>query len=401
MKPAVIPDDENERINALESLDILDTLEEQAYDDLTLLAAQICQVPIALISLVDKERQWFKSHYGLEARETPRQFAFCAHAILDKETFIVPDSSLDERFFDNPLVTGAPNVNFYAGVPLVLSGSKQAVGTLCVIDNTPRELSPEQQRALEALSRQVVSQLELRLKIRELKEMDNIKDEFISMVSHELRTPITAIHGSLSLLKSVFATKIEDKPRELIEIADRNSDRLLSLVNDILDVTKIDAGKMDLDIQTMLVKDILLEAKMLNDPYIDHCECHLKINPEAASASTELKVDKNRIHQILTNLISNAAKFSPRGAEIELNAEVNADNVMISVLDTGPGISAEVQKTLFERFSKLTTKSDKALRGTGLGLYITKNLVEAHGGKVGCESKPGQGSRFFFTIPMA
>ena len=162
-------EDEDARLKALKRLDILDTLEEQAYDDLTLLAAQICGTPIALVSLIDQDRQWFKSHHGLDARETPRNVAFCAHAIHGNKLFLVEDSEKDQRFHDNPLVTGAPNVKFYAGVPLYVEG-KYPVGTLCVIDDHARKLSNEQQQALEALSRQVVTQLELRLKIQKLNE---------------------------------------------------------------------------------------------------------------------------------------------------------------------------------------------------------------------------------------
>ena len=199
MKSAPLPDNEAERIRRLDELGILDTLEEQAYDDLTNLAATICDTPIALVSLVDRDRQWFKSHHGLDARETPRDVAFCSHAILDDNVFVVEDSGKDERFFDNPLATGAPLVKFYAGAPLVTSDNLR-LGTLCVIADEPRTISEAQKSSLGALARQVVSQLELRLKVKELEGLENAKDEFISMVSHELRTPLTSISGSLSLL---------------------------------------------------------------------------------------------------------------------------------------------------------------------------------------------------------
>ncbi|EDY37251.1 GAF [Cyanobium sp. PCC 7001] len=152
---------EQARLEALQGYRILDTEAEQAYDDITLLAAQLCDVPIALISLVDAERQWFKSRVGVDVEETSRDVSFCAHAILSDETLVVRDAREDDRFQDNPLVCSEPNIVFYAGVPLRTPEGAR-IGTLCVIDHRPRELSPTQLQALEALARQVVLQLELK-----------------------------------------------------------------------------------------------------------------------------------------------------------------------------------------------------------------------------------------------
>ena len=149
---------------------------EAAYDDLTHLASQICETPIALISLVDRDRQWFKSHHGLAAGETPRSLAFCAHAIHTEAPLVVPDAEADERFRDNPLVTGAPHVKSYAGVPLD-AGDGLNVGTLCVIDNRARQLKDSQIKALRTIGNQVVSQFQLRTRVRELGQLGRAKDE--------------------------------------------------------------------------------------------------------------------------------------------------------------------------------------------------------------------------------
>lgn len=159
---------EAERLKALHAYKILDTKPEQAFDDLALIASQICGTPIALISMVDEDRQWFKSHVGLDVQETNRSISFCSHAIKQEGIFTIPDTLDDERFRDNPVVTGDPHIRFYAGAPL-LTGEGHALGTLCVVDYVPRKLSEEQNRALAALERQVVAQLELRRNLNELR----------------------------------------------------------------------------------------------------------------------------------------------------------------------------------------------------------------------------------------
>lgn len=158
---AAIPANETERLAALRAYQILDTDPEQVYEDLVFLASVICQTPIAVLTLVDDKRQFFKAKIGLPVNETSRDVSFCAHAILEAEPFIVNDASADSRFAGNPLVTGEPSLRFYAGIPL-RTPEGLALGTICALDSVPRELSAEQSRALEVLARQVMVQLELR-----------------------------------------------------------------------------------------------------------------------------------------------------------------------------------------------------------------------------------------------
>ena len=168
--------DETGRLAALRRYRILDTEPEQAFDDLTLLASQICGTPIALITLLDEKRQWFKSRVGTSATETERSIAFCAHTIQQDDLFVIPDTLADERFRENPLVVDEPGVRFYAGAPLVTHDG-HALGSLCVLDRVPRTLTPEQHAALDALRRQAVAQLELRLNVDELAQALRERDQ--------------------------------------------------------------------------------------------------------------------------------------------------------------------------------------------------------------------------------
>jgi GAF domain-containing protein len=199
MKPP-IPKNEAKRLNVLWQYDILDTVPEEVFDELAELASHICEAPVALITLVDEKRQWFKARVGTSARETSRDISFCAHAMLHDDLFIVSDASKDPRFKKNPLVTGKMKVRFYAGAPLK-SPDGYALGTLCVVDSKPRVLREEQKKSLRILARHVETQLELRRHAKELAEARQHGDRQHAELARA-HVEIAKLRGQLAALKS-------------------------------------------------------------------------------------------------------------------------------------------------------------------------------------------------------
>ena len=214
---------EEERLLDLKSYSILDTLRDMDHDNLTVLAAEICETPISLISLVDEDRQWFKSRNGIKFTQTPRDHAFCAHAINDPENiFIVPDARTDDRFFDNPIVTGEPYVVFYAGMPLV-SDAGMPFGTLCVIDHKPKMLTDRQIELLSILSNQVMNLFKLRKNqillensLKLIEDKNNELEKFAYIAAHDIKSPLIGISGQSELFLSKYSAILDNEGKTIL-----------------------------------------------------------------------------------------------------------------------------------------------------------------------------------------
>ncbi|NBS45604.1 MAG: response regulator [Betaproteobacteria bacterium] len=554
-------DDEQRRLEALHALGILDTAQEPGYDQLTALAAQLCDTPIALVSLVDEHRQWFKSHFGLDLRQTGRAESFCAHAVAARAPLVVTDASADERFERNPLVTGDPGIRAYAGVPLY-SRSGQPLGTLCVIDRRPRPFGDAQLASLKVLAQQVETLFELRATGAELQRREQTlshfealiaeaqtlsdsllwewnvrsgsmkysrsfsemmgypeseddqhfdvwierthpedgpatwalikahikgdipkyeaqyrqrhaqghwvwmhsrgrvverdsagrairmvgvvsdidrskrieqqleranaelarqvqraesllrsKSQFLANVAHEIRTPLNSIVGGAQL--ALMAPSPEQQ-REDISMIHASSQSLLALVNRVLDMSRLEAGALQLE-RTVLWLPLMAQGLVQQfQPQARQkgVDFDVVVSPQLPSA---VWGDGVRLHQVLVNLIGNALKFTEAGSvRVVMDCEPGADiagaessgithnerRLRLSVQDTGVGLSREQIGRLFGRFQQADDSVSRRFGGTGLGLYISRELLTLMGGTLDVDSEPGRGSQFIAKLPL-
>mgnify|MGYP001588695982 FL=1 len=397
MIPARLPASEGRRLDTLARYEILDTSPEQAFDDITMLASQVCETPIALVSLVDKHRQWFKSRAGLEATDTHRDLSFCGHAILRDEIFFVEDALKDSRFINNPLVLDHPNIRFYAGAPLKTPAGEN-IGTLCVIDTIPRKLTEAQKNSLVALSRQVIAQIELRFALQNANLKVRSKALFLADISHEIRTPMNAISSCTNLL----IDQIEDQEqRKMLGLISNASKGLISMIDETLNVTEQDLYDVELKKISFdpreLVKEIvdILGAHALDmDRYI--------YNDTKESVPDSIVGDPIRARQLLYNLAGNALKFCSRTVTVSLDAKQTShgERLLITVKDDGAGMTQQNQNKIFQQFAQAEKNNDVPEIATGPGLSICKTLCNAMKGSISVSSTLGVGTTFSVELPL-
>lgn len=409
MPPAPLPDDEASRLAALRVYQILDTPPEPAYDNLVRLVSAICGAPIALVSFVDEGRQWFKARLGLEAAETPRDMAFCAHAILHDELFVVDDARDDPRFADNPLVRGDPLMRFYAGAPLRARGGER-LGTLCVIDHIPRQLTPGQREALAALKQQAEAHLELRMRAFELaaaeereraaraaiESLQRQKDRLLQYLVHDLKSPISAVllNGRHLLDRGGLDRDAADALGDIVEAAEV----LARLTDDMLDVGRgtsqglalrrepFDAGALAAEVATALRRQS--EGR------------GVRVQLDFDRALGPISADRELVRRVLLNLADNALCHAPRGSAVTLaGAPAGGGRVRLEVRDRGPGVPEPARATIFDDYVSDGDAGVLGRRGHGLGLAFCKLAASAHGGAIGYERSPEGESVFALELP--
>jgi len=398
-----IPDNELQRLAALKRYHILDTLPDDAFDDATKLVAYICGVPIAHISFIDENRQWFKSEIGIGTSEVPREITFCNYTILDTKILEINDTHVNETFKDDPNVTGGFNVRFYAGVPLTTPDGYN-IGTLCAIDHVVKELNENQRNALSIVAKHVITQLELSTKNGQLYAQRKIaeravlaRDSFLANMSHEIRTPLNAIIGFTDLLAQ---TELDETQRDYIESVQIAGENLLLIVNDILDLSKIESGNLPIEAEPFNLKKTLKHVyNLLKVKVQKEVEFNLFLDAEMPDLVIG---DQGRLNQILVNLIGNALKFTNEGEVTvsvkKIDETEDSYSLKFSVKDTGIGIPKDKLETIFERFTQGEESTTRTFGGTGLGLNIVKQLVELQEGQVQVKSTLNRGSEFFFTL---
>lgn len=393
---APLPANEDQRLATLREYRILDTAPDERFDRLTAFAADLFGMPVALISLIDSERQWFKSHYGLPVGESPRSISFCAHTILDDEPLVIEDAAEHPLFRHSPLVNGNPGLRFYAGVALSAANG-QRLGTLCVGDSRPRHFPDQDVIRLQHLAAIASDELELhRARVRADESTNQLKRQLLSSMNHEFRTPLNAILGFSQILEMNMGQRLGREELEYVGAMKTAGETLLRLSDSMMTMAQIEAEAVPFGIETMGAQSLVEEVYALHLPAATLNR--VTFIRRACISAACLQADHSHLLRILGNFISNAFKFTAPGGEVTLGCASEAGRVIFYVDDTGCGIPAARQREAFQSFNRLG-REGSTVAGLGLGLAIASRLALAMQGDIGFESREGVGSRFWVSLP--
>jgi signal transduction histidine kinase len=396
MRIAALPVNETERLAALHTYRIVDAAPITELDNITTIATALCHMPMGMITLVDKDKQWFGAARGINGTAIPRDHSFCAHAILQpQDIFTVPDATADVRFANNPQVVGPPYIKFYAGVPLV-NHDGLALGALCVVDTHQRSLSQEQASSLRVLAKQAMQVMELHKKNQELQErqkelnrMNKELEQFAYLLAHDIKSPCS----NIAALSYLIAEQITDRSPDVDQMLGLLTDtakQIAGMVDGILDharAVNMTEPKKERFYFVDLVQDL---NKLLTNT--DDCMISV-VNP-----NTELWACRADITRILLNLCTNAIKYNDKADKaITLTVTNRAADYLIAVTDNGTGILPEYFNRIFDLFGTVAPKGTDTT-SFGIGLYTVKRLVDRLGGKITVSSQVNQGSTFSFTV---
>lgn len=391
-----LPTNENERLNAVKSYGLLDTLPESDFDDITKIISAICEVPISLITLLDTERNFLKSHHGLDLEESPRSISFCGHAILSEEDiYIVEDARESTIFHDNPLVTEFQAI-FYAGVPL-RNPEGYPLGTLCIYDHKPRKLNENQIQTLKIIAKQVMNLFELRKKNRlletateHLETQNQFLEMFSGQVSHDLKSPLANITSLTQFIKDENSKVLSEESLEYLKLINESSVSLRNYIDGALNHYKASSSLENRNDNTTL-KAIFNEISTIQN---------LKKRNFCLIKNTELKsINKSALTQILFNLVDNAYKYNNKpNPEVAIDFEDLATHYHFSVKDNGMGMSKSDKEKIFGLFKVSNPKDIFGKTGSGIGLFTVKTIINKLGGEISVDSEVNKGTTFSFSI---
>lgn len=400
-----MPKNEELRLKSLYDLFILDTDIEKEYQHLAELAANILETPISLMSLIDKNRQWFKAKTGVDLVETPREISFCTHTILKNEPLIVTDMKKDTRFSNNPFVVNEPNVKFYAGVPIQYESGLN-LGTLCVLDVKERQPSDRQIDGLKILAEAVSSNLklrfqnfqtmkqeeELRFNFSRVQELLQENQDLTSMLIHDFKNPLSVIVSACNMVGK------KKDPEKYIEKISNSAIRIGQMIEKYLGADGDQLFTDQLKLESVNIREFLetLIQSLSNE------EC-LPMEIGVIQAE-KVVLDNDLISRTLENLISNANKYAPMSNKIQIDCldEPSKNCVVFKVKDQGPGIPNHFKQKVFIKNFKLDKLTNEVSGSSqGLGLAFCQKVIEAHQGLIWVEDNHPSGSSFCFRVSKA